>query len=532
MPDNLQDSGTGAKEIKGHQSILRKILGDFDDQIFYPVIGLLGIIIVTLLVNNKGTQKIFDAVNEWLIFKCSSVFLIGVASVLFFAFWLVCSKYGDMRLGKDDDRPEFSTIAWVSMMFSAGFGLSTLTWCAAEPLYHLYQSSLTADAGTTGTPAGVPRAMLQTVFDWGVHGWALFAIGGLALAFPAYRLGKPLNLGVGLYGLLKEKAHTGFWGKLTDVLGIVSTIGGNGASLGFGVLAIAYGIKHITGIELGQAGIFVAMVMIIAAFTLSSVSGVEKGIRILSLLNVYLGLAMLLFLLVMGPTTYILSLFTQTLGDYISNVVSMSFWSDAGHFKDGVFEQRSWLNWWVIFYWLWWVSYIPFCSGFIARISKGRTIREYILGTTLIPVLMTMVLFVVWGGNSVHLQLTGAAPMWDNVQKDLGSALYILLDTFPFGTLLSVIVFFSIVMFGVTTSDSASYFVSMQMAKGDLDPKISMRILWGCVLGGAALFTLTTGSLNALKALAIVAGAPFFFVIIAYMFSIVKMLKMAERGEM
>ncbi|WP_092224259.1 BCCT family transporter [Desulforhopalus singaporensis] len=511
---------------------LKKILGDYDEKILYPVIGLLAIILTSILVDSKGTQKIFDSINQWLIFNFSSGFLIGVTAVLFFALWVGMSKYGDMRLGKDDDRPEFSFIAWVAMMFSAGFGLSTLTWCAAEPLYHLFQSSYTVDAGTAGTPAGIPKAMLLTVFDWGIHGWALFAVGGLAIAFPAYRLGKPMNLGIGLYGILKDKSQTGFWGKLTDVLGVISTLGGNGASLGFGILSIAYGIKHITGVELGSAGTFVAMLMIIAAFTLSAVSGVKRGIRILSLINIYLGLGMLIWLLLTGPTTYLLSLFTQTLGEYISSIVSMSFWSDAGNFADGQYQQRSWLNWWVIFYWLWWVSYIPFCSGFIARISKGRTIREYILGTTLVPVLMTMALFVIWGGNSAYLEVTKAAPMWDNVQQNLGSALYVLLEQFPMGGLLGVLVFFSVVVFGVTTSDSASYFISMQVSKGNPDPKISMRILWGCLLGGAAMLLLATGKLNALKAMAIVAGAPFFFVVIAYMISIVKMLRMAARDEL
>lgn len=526
--EEVYEKGKTEKDLNG----FKKIVGDYDEKILYPVLGLLAVILIAILVDSDGTKKIFDSINQWLIFNFSSGFLIGVASVVFFTLWVGLSKYGDMRLGKDDDRPEFSFIAWVAMMFSAGFGLSTLSWCAAEPLYHLYQSSYTVDAGTAGTAAGIPQAMVLTIFDWGIHGWALFAVGGLAIAFPAYRLGKPMNLGIGLYGLLKEKSQTSAWGKVCDILGVISTLGGNGASLGFGVLSITYGLKHITGIELGSAGTLVAMAMIIAAFTLSAVSGIKRGIRILSLINIYLGLGMLIFLLATGPTLYLLSLFTQTLGDYISNIVSMSFWSDAGNFAEGEYKQRSWLNWWVVFYWLWWVSYIPFCSGFIARISKGRTIREYVLGTTLVPVLMTMVLFVIWGGNSAYLEVTKAAPMWENVQNDFGSSLYVLLENFPMGGLLCVLVFFSVVVFGVTTSDSASYFISMQVSKGDPNPKIPMRIFWGCLLGGAALVLLAVGKLNALKAMAIVAGAPFFFVVLAYMVSIVKMLRMAGKGEL
>ena len=524
-------SEEGLKENE-NLSGLKKIFGDYDEKIFYPVIGLLLVVGLFLYIDAKATQKVFDAINHWLIFNFSWGFLIGVASVVAFAIWVGFSKYGSLRLGKVDDRPEFSFIAWVAMMFSAGFGLSTLMWCAAEPLYHLYQSSWTIDAGTAGTGAGIPRAMLQTWFDWGIHGWALFAIGGLAIAFPAYRKDKPMNLGIGLYGILKDKSQTGFWGKLVDVLGIISTLGGNGASLGFGVLAIVYGFKHITGIDLGSGGTIIAMVVIIALFTLSAVSGVARGIKYLSLINIYLGIAMAVFLLFAGPTNFILNLFTQTFGEYVGGIVSLSFWSDAGNFKDGVYEQRSWLNWWVIFYWLWWVSYIPFCGGFIARISRGRTIREYILGTTIVPVLMTMVLFCIWGGNSAYLEVTGAAPMWENVQNDFGSTLYVLLENFPMGGLLSILVFFSIVTFGITTSDSASYFISMQVSKGNLNPKIAMRILWGCILGGIGVILVASGSLNAIKAMAIVVGAPFFLVVIAYMISIVKMLRMADRGEM
>lgn len=514
------------------RKLIEPIFGDYDEKIFYPVLVLLGLILAAILIDANATKKAFDSVNNWLIFNFSWGFLIGVAAVVFFAIWVGLSKYGDMRLGKDTDRPEFSFIAWVAMMFSAGFGLSTLMWCAAEPLYHLYQSSWTVDAGTAGTPAGIPRAMMLTWFDWGLHGWALFAVGGLAIAFPAYRMDKPMTLGIGLFGILKEKSLTGFWGKLADVLGVISTLGGNAASLGFGVLSIAYGIKFITGIELGTAGTLVAMSMIVAAFIISAASGVERGIKYLSLINIYIGIGMIIYLLVAGPTGYLLSLITQTFGEYVSQVVTLSFWTDAAHFKDGAWAQRSWLNWWVIFYWLWWVSYIPFCSGFIARISRGRTIREYILGTIIVPVLMTFVLFGVWGGNAAHLEVTGQAPMWDAVQNDFGSTIYTLLSQFPMGGVLCVIVFFSIVCFGVTTSDSASYFISMQISKGSLNPAIGMRIFWGVLLGGIGLILLASGKLNALKAMAIVVGAPFFFVVLAYMVSIVKMLKMAEKGDL
>lgn len=511
---------------------LRRVLGDYDEKVFFPVVGLLAVVGIALAADAEEARRLFENINRWLVLNLSWVFLFGVAVVVGFTVWLAFSRYGSLRLGTDDDRPEFGFVAWVSMMFSAGFGLSTLMWCAAEPLYHLYESSWTIDAGTAGTGAGVPQAMLLTWFDWGIHGWALFAVGGLAIAFPAFRKDKPMNLGIGLYGLLGERSQYGFWGKLTDVLGIFSTLGGNGASLAFGVLAIAYGIRHLTGLEFGMAGTLIAMSMIIVAFILSAVSGLSRGIKYLSLINVYLGLGMLVFLLFTGPTGYLLNLFTQTFGAYWSNIVTLSFWSDAGNFVDGTYEQRSWLNQWVVFYWLWWVSYIPFCSGFIARISRGRTIREYIIGTVLVPVLMTMVLFSIWGGNSTYLEVTGGAPMWEEVQMDFGSTLYALLENFPLSGLMSGLVFFSIVTFGVTTSDSASYFISMQVSKGDLNPRIAMRILWGCILGGIGLILLATGSLDALKAMAIVAGAPFFLVVMAYMLSVVKMLRMADRGEL
>ena len=514
------------------RKIIEPIFGDYDERLLYPVLVLLFLGIGAILIDADGFQLLFENINKWLLFNFNWGFLIGVSSTMFFCLWLGFSKYGKMKLGKDTDEPEFSTIAWISMMFSAGFGLSTLLWCAAEPLYHLYQSSWNIDAGTVGSPAGVPRAMLLSWFDWGIHAWTLFAVGGLAIAFPAYRMGKPMTLGIGLFGLLREKAFTGFWGKLADVLGIIATLGGNAASLGFGVLSISYGIKYITGIELGSAGTLVAMAMIVAAFIFSAVSGVERGIKYLSLTNIYISIAVLIYLLIAGPTNYLLALATQTFGDYLSQVITLSFWTDAGNFEGTEWKQRPWLNWWVIFYWLWYASYVPFCSGFIARISKGRTVREFVVGVIVIPTIMTFVLFAIWGGNSAYLEVTGAVPLWDAVQNDFGSTIYTLLSYFPMGKVLCVVVFFSIVCFGVTTSDSASFFIAMQMSKGRLNPSAPMRVLWGVTLGGIGLCLLASGKLNAIKTMAIVMGAPFFFVVIAYMFSIVKMFKMAEKGEL
>lgn len=519
------------------KDVIEKLFGRTDFKLFWPTLGILLATIIYLVIDPKGAGDAFSGLYTWLIMHFSSGFLLGVGMVVFICFAIAFSKYGSLKLGSDDDEPEFSWFAWASMMFSASIGGAAIMWTAAEPLYHLMGSSWVVDEGTKGIAAGIPRAIQLTIFDWGVHGWSLFAIGGLAIAFPAYRKNKPMTVGTGLYGLLGDKANTGVWGKLSDILGAVSTIGGVATALGMIIMALAWAINHLFGVELGLGGKIGLLLFIIVCYIASAISGINRGIRILSLVNVYIALFMAAFLLIMGPTEWLLNLMTQSVGEYFGRFIEMTFWTDAGNFVDGEFKQRSWLNWWVVFYWLWWATYIPFCGGFLARISKGRTIREYLLGSIFAPLAILFVIFTIWGGNACYIEVTGQAQIWAEVQNNFGAGVYMVMEQFPGGTLLSYLFFLSVLFFAVTTADSASYFVSMQMSHGDTDPSIPMRALWGSIIGFLGVFFMAAGgggasALNALKGLSIIVGTPFFLVEIAFIISIFKMLAKAHKGEM
>lgn len=509
--------------------LIEKVFGDYDRGLFLPVLGTFVAILACALAFPEATAKTLVTIRNFLIFNFSWAFLMGVGVTLFFCIYLAVSPFGSLKLGLDEDVPEFSFSAWISMLFSCGLGIGFVFYSVAEPLTHLHESSHVIDMGAAGQAAGVPMALQMTVMDWGIHGWALFALAAWAIAFPAYRLGKPLTVATGLYGILGDKCNTSLWGRLADGLGTLGTIGGNATMIGLGVASISYGIQTLFGIQLSMAGQAGVMLFLIIAYVISAATGVERGIKFLSQLNMVLAGCVLLIIVFFGhaPVQYLMNTMTQLCGDYFAGIWEYTFWSDAGNFA-----QRDWLGWWIVFYWLWWISYIPFCGGFIARISKGRTLREFMFGVIFVPVLLAILWFGIWGGSAAFAELNGILPLWKSVQANPESGVYLLLGSMKGGWWISLIVLFNIIIFAVTTSDSASFFVAMQMSKGNPDPKVSMRLLWGVVIGLTGIIFQLTGGFNAIKALAIVVGAPFFFVGIAFIFSVYAMLKAAQAGKM
>ena len=506
-----------------------RLFGDYDHTLFWPVlIAYIAIMACAMLVP-ESTGAWLVGIRNFLIFNFGWAFLLGVGVTLFFCLYLAVSPYGDLKLGKDDAVPEFSFSSWVSMLFCCGLGIGFVFFSVAEPLTHLHESPHVIDLGLAGTEAGIAKAVQITLFDWGIHGWALFAVAAWAIAFPAYRLGKPLTVATGLYGILGDRCNSSIWGRVANGLGILGTIGGNATMIGLGVASISYGISTVFDIQLGDFGKVMVMLGVIVAYVISAATGVEKGIKFLSLANMVIAGAIVFALIVLGnaPTHYLLNLTTQQFGDYFGSLLTMSFWSDATNVK-----QREWLGWWVVFYWLWYVSYIPFCGGFIARISKGRTLREFVFGTTLVPMVLAIVWFSVWGGSAGYTEVNGIAPLWEGVQKNPESGVYMLLNSMPYGWWLSLAVLFCTIVFAVTTSDSASFFVAMQVSNGEENPRVAMRLLWGVVIGLTGIVFQLTGGFTAIKSLAIVVGAPFFLVGIAYIVSVNRMLRAAKAGQM
>jgi choline/glycine/proline betaine transport protein len=325
-------------------------------------------------------------------------YILVVALFLFFAIFLVFSQYGDLRLGDDDTRPEYSYFSWFSMLFGAGMGIGLIFWSIAEPILHL-QSNPFMSAAEADTPHAAQIAMRLTFFHWALQPWAIYVIVSLALAFFSYRRKLPLAIRSVLYPILGDKIY-GFWGHAVDVLAIFGTIFGVATSLGLGVAQMNTGLHQLINIPVDTHVQLILIGSIAVISTLSAVSGVGKGVRILSEVNLWLSLLVLLFFIFLGPTTYILNSFVQNIGDYLSHIVPLSFWTNSG--ANGV---SHWQSKWTVFYWGWWVSWAPFVGMFIARISKGRTIREFTIGVLIVPSILGMLWLTAFGGTALHIAL-------------------------------------------------------------------------------------------------------------------------------
>jgi len=506
-------------------------MGDTDYPIFITVMALMLCILVAVSTNPVGLSSALSFFQGAITTNFTWFIMLLVAMNFFFAVWIALSKYGSIVLGAEGDIPEFSYISWISMLFSAGVGIGFVCFGVAEPMWHLYTSTHTANMGAAGAAEGVPMAIQVTVSNWGASCWALFAVGGMAIALPSYRKKLPMCVGTGLFGILGDKCTTSPIAKIADTLGIIGAIAGNSAALGMGVMSISTAMLRIFGIEIGTLGQFSIMATIIVAFIISSVSGLQRGVRILSVGNLVIAGGLLLFVLFNGPTTYLLNLTTEVTGLYVREFVNMNFFTDAGHLQQG-----DWIKWWPVFYWLWWISYIPFVGGFIARISKGRTLREFVVGVTLATTVVSILWFTIMGGAGAWAQLVDDLPLWNTMQAQ-GSepAIYMLLESYPWGNVAAILALISLVVFTVTTSDSASFFISMQVSKGNPNPTAASRILWGLVLGMLGVAVMVVGgkeSMNALKSLAVAGAAPFCIIQIMLIISLYKMLKMVDRGEM
>ena len=499
----------------GEVGFFKKHIGEMDPALFWTT----GAIILAMVVYGAVFPKNFDDIltkfQQVITVNLNWYFILSVAIYLGVCIVVAFGKYGNLRLGREDERPEFSYFSWIAMLFSCGVGVGYAFWAVGEPVMHYMNTPYLAESQT---PAAMPIAIQIGIMHWGLHAWAIFALVGLAIAFPAYRLGKPMNVSISLYGLFGDKIIGSRFGRFVEFLAAFATIAGVSTALGLGIISINAGIKHMFGTGLSTSGMIMFMIFLIACYILSAISGIEKGIKILSNINVWVAFVWGGFILFMGPTTDLLNLTVQTAGSYINNFIYMTFWTDFN-------AKSGWLGWWTVFYWIWWISWGPFCGGFVARISRGRTVREFILGVALVPTLVAIVWFSVIGGAAQYAQINGTAPMAEALKADMGSGIYVLLSSFQFGDLMGFVVFVNLLIFLITSADSASFFVAMQMARGNMEPTTLMKLIWGGFIGALALVLLISGGLQALQKVAIIAGAPFSIIIFMMIFSLFKMLR-------
>lgn len=493
---------------------MNRLLGDYHKSIFWATLLVTAAIITYGLAMPAQFEQLWLTLNQAVTVNFGWYYLLLINVLIIFSVWLMFSKYGKLRIGADDDRPEHSNFAWIAMLFSAGVGVGLVFWGVAEPILHFMETPYLVEPGSA---EALRVSLAISTMHWGIHGWACFTIIGLAVGFAAYRLGKPMTVSGGLYGVLGERVH-GNWGKAIDFFSAFATIAGISTTLGLGVMSVSYAANTLFGMENTLLLNVIIMALMVTVFLLSTGVGVKRGMSRLSTLNVYLSIAMMFLILLLGPTRFVLNSVVLNLGGYVSLLPYMSFWTDP-------VDQSGWLSWWTVFYWGWWLAWAPFVGGFIAKISKGRTVKQFVTGVLFVPTLLTILWFGILGGAAVHAQIAGVTDMYGAISAASQSGLYALFGAYPISTVLIFIVMLNMITFICTSADASAFYVAAVMNKGAIEPNPAMKILMGVVIGLVALVLLQSGGLKALQTMSVVAAFPFSFIMLASVFSIYKMLK-------
>ncbi len=455
--------------------------------------------------------KITGAIQTSLLDTFGWLYVLAASGFLICALCLIFSRYGDIPLGLDGAEPEFNLPTWFAMLFCAGMGIGLVFWGVAEPTSHFHDPPM----GEPGTREAARLALQYSFFHWGLHPWGIYTMVALALAYFQFRRGTP-----GLFSLCCQpilgKYASGFWGSVIDVVAVFATVFGVATSLGFGAVQISGGLSYVFGIPntLGTQLTLIAIVTVL--FMASAQTGIHRGIKYLSNLNMVLALSLLFFVLFLGPTHLIMTVFPTTLGLYIKNLPTMSL-------NLAPFGNSSWIHNWTLFYWAWWIAWAPFVGTFIARISKGRTVREFILGVLLVPSLFCAFWFTVFGGTGISLELFQDVPLKTIMENQgIEVLLFTVLEQYPMGTIMSVIAIFLIGTFFITSADSATFVLGTLTTNGSLNPPNHIKFTWGVIQSLSAAILLWSGGLKGLQTGAILAAFPFVFVIILLILSLLK----------
>ena len=492
---------------------------DLHPQVSLATAGFLIVFLLWVFLAPSSSSEVLTGILNWVnntwgwyFILMGNIFVIACA---YFAF----SRFGKIRIGGPKALPEFSTPAWYAMLISAGMGIGLMFYSVGEPMYHLNSPSPYWGVGA-GTEAAGEAALATTFFHWGLHPWSIYALVALGLAFFAYNRGLPLTFRSVFYPLLGERIY-GPIGNAIDILTVLATLFGLATSLGFGVSQVASGLNFVFGLPgADNSGWLVLLIALITgAATLSVVAGLDGGVKRLSQLNIYLALAFMVFVLIVGPTLFILSIFSQAVGTYLQNLLGTAFWTESLVPE----SQQGWQASWTIFYWAWWISWSPFVGMFIARISKGRTVRELILGVIGFPTLLCFFWMSVFGGAAVNLQLSGTQDIAGAVAEDLSTAMFAMLEAFPLTTIASLLGVALVISFFITSSDSGSLVVDHLTSGGKLDSPKPQRVFWAIMEGTiAAVLLFSEGGLGSLQAAAVSTGLPFALVLLLLIWSLHK----------
>lgn len=487
---------------------------------YLTVMNISALLIMLITVIGLAFPQTFgdyaDRIYTWIAATFGWVYMLSVFIFDVFLIGLIFTRYGKLKLGRFDEKPQFNTLSWIGMLFSGGLGVGIVFWGIAEPMTHFMTPPLHGVEPNTVESARL--AMGYTYFHWGLSQWSIFAISGLIIGLFQFRLRKNSLVSTSMETLVGHTYPT-FWRNFIDVLAIIATVMGIATSIGMGVLQINGGLNHVFGLPNNGWSNAIIMALITVTFIISASSGLSRGVKWLSNLNVGIATAMMLFVLCLGPTAVIFKSLVTGIGDYISHFVDYSLRLDP-------FRKESvWVDKWTIFYWAWVISWSPFIGAFIAQISRGRTVKEFVIGVLIVPPLISFVWIAAFGGTAIYQDLYHGTHIAQAVAQDYTSAMFVFLEGFPFKTLTSAATLLLIATFLITSADSATHILASMSSNGSLEPKMRTKMIWGLLLAGITLALLVAGGLKSLQAGSIVAGLPFSILLILMMFAIIKVLK-------
>ncbi|WP_459965488.1 BCCT family transporter [Paenibacillus sp. JCM 10914] len=440
-------------------------------------------------------------------------YLLSIFVIIIFLIWVAGSKYGSIRLGGEKSKPEYPFFTWIGMLFSAGFGVGLVFWGVAEPMSHFFTTPF-GGVEAQGTEAA-RLAMGYAFFHWGISQWSVFAIIGLVIAFLQFRKQKDGLVSTALEPVTGSKPVVK---NSIDILSVIATVMGIATSIGLGVMQMSGGLNTIMGFHNGIGLQLIMLGIIFVGYMISTTTGLDKGIKHLSNLNLAMALLFLLFVFITGPSVFILETFTLALGDYITNFVSYSL-------RLQPYAEGSWVREWTIFYWAWAIAWSPYVGAFVARVSKGRTVREFIVGVMVVPPVIACLWIAVFGGTAIWFDLHENTGIAAAVNADVTSALFQLFNQLPFSSVMNVLAIILILTFLVTSADSATYILASMTTRGSLNPPHLAKIIWGTLMAAIAGVLLYSGGLEALQTASLIAALPFTVLLLMLIIAVVKLLR-------
>ena len=484
---------------------------DIQPWVFFGSAGLIFVGVLFTLLAGDAAANLFSGIKGWISEYTGWFLVLTMNVVLATCIGIMFSPLGKLRIGGADAEPEFTYVSWIAMLFSAGMGIGLLFYGVAEPMFHYVANPLSEP----GTIASAKAAMQLTYLHWGFHPWAIYALIGLGIAFFGFTKGLPLSIRNIFYPVLKERIYGGF-GNAIDILATISCLFGVATSLAFGVQQVNAGLSHLFGIPQNANVQVILIAFITALATWSVVRGLEGGIKLLSNINIGLALLLMLFVFLLGPTLFVLNGLVENFGNYIQNFFKLGFWNET--YTDG----GKWQNGWTIFYWAWWIAWCPFVGMFIARVSYGRTLREYLACVLVVPTLVTLAWMTVFGNSAIYIERFMGGGMAKAVQENIPVSLFVFLESFPFSLITSLLAMVVVIFFFVTSSDSGSMVIDIITAGGNPDPPKPQRLFWAILEGTVAAVLLLGGGMVALQTAAISTGLPFAIVMFFMCFSVIK----------